>query len=61
MPLAVENLLTAFNTTNAPGEAFNTWVRRHSDVELDGFLAVDTVIGAPDTKAIHTKDSEITD
>ncbi|MBC8136274.1 MAG: nitrite/sulfite reductase [Fibrella sp.] len=59
VPLALENLLTAFNTTNEGGEEFNTWIKRHSDTELDSFLAVETIIGAPDTKAVHTKDSEL--
>ncbi len=59
VPLALENLLTAFNRTNEQGEEFNTWIRRHSDVELDSFLAVETIVGAPDTKAVHSKDSEL--
>ncbi len=57
LPFALENLMGAFNDTNAPGEEFNTWVKRHSDEQLDGFLAVDTIIGAPETRAVHTADS----
>jgi sulfite reductase beta subunit-like hemoprotein len=47
---ALENLLTSFNRTQQPGEEFNTWVRRHSDVELDSYLGVETIVGAPDVK-----------
>jgi sulfite reductase beta subunit-like hemoprotein len=50
--LALENLLTAFNDTKNNEEEFNAWVRRHSDEELDGYLAVETIIGAPDTQRI---------
>lgn len=50
--LALENLLTAFNRTKDNEEEFNAWIRRHSDEELDSYLAVQTIIGPPETKAI---------
>jgi len=50
---AIENLLTAFNRTKQDGEEFNTWVRRHDDIQLDAYLGVHTIIGAPDTKEFH--------
>lgn len=53
---ALENLLTAFNTTQVEGEEFNTWVYRHTNEELDAHLGVDTIIGAPDTEARHSKE-----
>ncbi len=51
---AIENLLTVFNRTKQGDEEFNTWVRRHDNAELDGFLGVETIVGAPDTAAIAT-------
>lgn len=55
---ALENLLNHFNATQQNDEEFNTWVRRHTDAELDAYLGVETLIGAPDTKAVHAKDAE---
>jgi sulfite reductase beta subunit-like hemoprotein len=49
---AIENLLNAFNTNHSEGEEFNTWIHRHSNEELDSFLGVETIIGAPDTNVI---------
>jgi sulfite reductase beta subunit-like hemoprotein len=54
---ALENLLNAFNRTQQSGEEFNTWVRRHTDEELDAFLGVETIVGPPDMKS--TKDNEV--
>ena len=54
---ALENLLVAFNGTHQSDEEFNSWVRRHTDAELDAFLGVDTIIGAPDTEARHSPES----
>jgi sulfite reductase beta subunit-like hemoprotein len=51
---ALENLLNAFNRTKQGDEEFNDWVRRHTDEELDGYLGVETIIGAPDTKTVHS-------
>jgi sulfite reductase beta subunit-like hemoprotein len=51
---ALENLLNAFNRTKQGDEEFNDWVRRHTDEELDGYLGVETIIGAPDTKVVHS-------
>lgn len=56
---ALENLLNAFNRTKLDGEEFNAWIRRHDDATLDTYLGVETIIGAPDTKTLHTKDSEV--
>lgn len=55
---AIENLLVRFNETKQSDEEFNTWIRRHTDAELDTYLGVDTIFGAPDSKAVHSKDSE---
>jgi sulfite reductase beta subunit-like hemoprotein len=49
---AMENLLKAFNTNHTENEEFNAWIHRHSNEELDGFLGVETIIGAPDTNII---------
>jgi sulfite reductase beta subunit-like hemoprotein len=51
---ALENLLTAFNSTKQGTEEFNTWVRRHTDEELDAYLGVETILGAPDTQVVHS-------
>jgi len=56
---ALENLLASFNQTKRDGEEFNTWVRRHSNEELDAYLGVETVVGAPDTATRHTQDSGV--
>ncbi len=45
---AIENLIKAYNATHQHGERFGKWVHRHSDEELDSFLGVETIIGAPD-------------
>lgn len=45
---ALENLLVAFKTHGAEGEEFHQFIRRHSDEELDAFLGVETIVGAPD-------------
>lgn len=57
---ALENLLVAFNNTQQDGEEFNAWIRRHTDAELDTYLAVETIVGAPDTASRHDKDSGVT-
>lgn len=49
---AIENLLTTFNASAQPGEEFNEFVARHTDEELNGFLGVETIVGAPDTTPI---------
>ena len=49
---AIENLLNNFNTTRTGDEEFNAWVRRHDSMELDGFLGVETIVGAPDPTPI---------
>ena len=48
---AIENLLTTFNASALPGEEFNEFVKRHTDEELNGFLGVETIVGAPDLPA----------
>jgi sulfite reductase beta subunit-like hemoprotein len=45
---AIENLLTAFNASAQPGEEFNQFVQRHTNEELDGFLGVESIVGAPE-------------
>ncbi len=49
---ALENLLGAFIAHARPDEEFNTFVRRHTNEELDAFLGVETIVGAPDTKVL---------
>ncbi|HVK03228.1 MAG TPA: hypothetical protein VM490_07115 [Armatimonadaceae bacterium] len=56
---ALENLLSAFNRTKQDGEEFNAWIRRHGNEELDAYLGVETIIGAPDTKTLHAKDAGV--
>ena len=48
---AIENLLSTFNSASLPGEEFNQFVQRHTDDELNGFLGVETIVGAPDAPA----------
>ncbi len=50
---ALENLLNAFNGGKQDGEEFSTWVRRHDDTQLNAFLGVETIVGAPDTREVH--------
>ena len=50
---ALENLLNAFNRTQDGSEEFNSWVGRHTDTELNAFLGVETIIGAPETNERH--------
>ena len=46
--LAMENVIKRFQETRQSDERFAQWVHRHTNEELDGFLGVETVIGAPD-------------
>jgi len=48
---ALENLLNPYNANAVDGEEFPAFVRRHSDSELDQFLGVETIVGAPDLPA----------
>ena len=45
---ALANVIARFQETRLNDERFATWVHRHTNEELDGFLGVDTIIGAPD-------------
>ncbi|MGC4045506.1 MAG: hypothetical protein QM758_17070 [Armatimonas sp.] len=47
---ALENLLNAFNTNAQEGEEFAPFIQRHTNEELDAYLGVESIIGAPDTK-----------
>ncbi len=47
---AIENLLNAFNAQKQDGEEFYEFIRRHDDAQLDDFLGVETIIGAPETR-----------
>ena len=51
IPLALENVITGFQQTRQQGERFAQWAHRHTNEELDGFLGVPTVEGAPDLPA----------
>ena len=45
---AIANVLSQFQQTREDGERFAQWSHRHTNEELDAFLGVDTIIGAPD-------------
>lgn len=45
---AVANVITKFKETRSGDERFAQWAHRHTNEELDAFLGVETIIGAPD-------------
>jgi sulfite reductase beta subunit-like hemoprotein len=45
---ALENVITSFKATRQDDERFAQWAHRHTNEELDAFLGVETIIGAPD-------------
>ena len=45
---AIANVIAKFQETREGGERFAQWAHRHTNEELDAFLGVDTIIGAPD-------------
>ena len=45
---AIENVLSNFQKTRQNEERFAKWAHRHSNEELDQFLGVNTIVGAPD-------------
>lgn len=56
---ALENLLHAFNANAQEGEEFAPFIQRHTNEELDAYLGVESIIGAPDTKATSSVPAEV--
>ncbi len=56
---ALENLLNAFNTNAQEGEEFAPFIQRHSNEELDAYLGVESIVGAPDTKTASSVPAEV--
>ena len=51
IPQALENVISGFQKTRTGSERFAQWVHRHSNEELDAFLGVPSIEGAPDLPA----------
>ena len=45
---AIANVISKFQETREGSERFAQWSHRHTNEELDAFLGVDTITGAPD-------------
>ena len=54
---AIANVIEKFQQTREGGERFAQWAHRHTNEELDAFLGVDTIIGAPDLPS-HARSEE---
>ena len=48
---ALGNVITRFQETRQGDERFAQWAHRHTNEELDAYLGVETIIGAPDLPA----------
>ena len=48
---ALGNVIARFQETREGGERFAQWAHRHTNEELDTFLGVETIVGAPDLPA----------
>ena len=48
---ALANVIARFQETRQDEERFAQWAHRHTNEELDAFLGVETIIGAPDLPA----------
>ncbi|HEY3331588.1 MAG TPA: nitrite/sulfite reductase [Capsulimonadaceae bacterium] len=48
---AIENVIKSYYSTRTPDERFAVWAHRHTNEELDAFLGVPTIVGAPDLPA----------
>jgi len=48
---ALGNVIQRFQETRQGGERFAQWAHRHTNEELDAFLGVETIVGAPDLPA----------
>ena len=48
---ALGNVITKFQETRQGEERFAQWAHRHTNEELDAFLGVETIVGAPDLPA----------
>ncbi len=48
---ALGNVIARFQETREGGERFAQWAHRHTNEELDAFLGVETIVGAPDLPA----------
>ena len=51
---AIANVISKFQATRQGQERFAQWAHRHTNEELDAFLGVETIIGAPDLPS-HAK------
>jgi sulfite reductase beta subunit-like hemoprotein len=54
---AIANVIAKFQETRQNHERFAQWAHRHTNEELDAFLGVETIIGAPDLPA-HARAEE---
>jgi len=48
---ALGNVITRFQETRQGEERFAQWAHRHTNEELDAYLGVETIVGAPDLPA----------
>lgn len=48
---AIANVISKFQETRQGSERFAQWAHRHTNEELDTFLGVETIVGAPDLPA----------
>ena len=48
---ALGNVILRFQETREGGERFAQWAHRHTNEELDAYLGVETIVGAPDLPA----------
>ncbi len=48
---AISNVISRFQETREGEERFAQWAHRHTNEELDAFLGVETIVGAPDLPA----------
>ncbi len=48
---AISNVISRFQETRQGDERFAQWAHRHTNEELDAFLGVETIVGAPDLPA----------
>ena len=54
---AIANVIAKFQQTRDGSERFAQWAHRHTNEELDSYLGVDSIIGAPDLPA-HAREGE---
>lgn len=54
---AIANIISRFQETRGEGERFAHWAHRHTNEELDAYLGVETLIGAPDLPSHAQKEA----